>query len=89
MDVDLTTEPLGTPRRRLFVPLRVWPTTARSSDHRVGDGEKFKISMHVFPGDDEWRFPETEAGAVRLGPMSHVHPGPPYFEGLSSSPIRR
>ncbi|HEY3749910.1 MAG TPA: aconitate hydratase AcnA [Pseudonocardiaceae bacterium] len=91
MDVDLSTEPLGTDTDGKPVFLAdIWPTpqeiqdviaSAISSDMFTSD------YADVFAGDDRWRSLPTPTGKVFEwdGESTYVRK-PPYFEGMAAQP---
>jgi aconitate hydratase len=91
MDVDLSTEPLGTDTEGKPVFLAdIWPTpqeiqdvvaSASSSDMFTSD------YADVFAGDDRWRSLPTPTGKVFEwdGDSTYVRK-PPYFEGMAAQP---
>jgi aconitate hydratase len=93
MDVDLSTEPLGTGTDGRPVHLAdLWPTaeevteTIRSSL----DSEMFRQRYGaVFDGDDRWRSVEAPTGSTfQWDPQSTYVLRPPFLEGLSKQPAR-
>jgi aconitate hydratase len=88
MDVDLTTEPLGTDGDGNDVYLRdIWPTPREIADtveHALGRDLFERTYADVFAGDERW-----SALAVPQGSRYVWEPGstyvrrPPYFDGMS------
>ncbi|GAC1302993.1 MAG: aconitate hydratase AcnA [Vulcanimicrobiaceae bacterium] len=91
MDIDLTTEPLGTATDGTAVYLRdIWPTNAEI-DAAIADSVSeaaFRTRYaDVFAGDDHWRaleVPATERYAWDA--RSEYVKKPPYFEGMPAEP---
>jgi aconitate hydratase len=91
IDVDLTTEPLGTGRDGRPVYLReIWPsddaisaTLARCISEEMFEREY----ADVFKGDDNWRELEV-ASSERYpwDPKSEYVKSPPYFDGMPERP---
>jgi aconitate hydratase len=91
MNIDLTTEPLGTSRDGKPVYLKdIWPTNKEIADivHSVVTREAFqKKYADVFKGDAKWQAVEiTEAETYDWPPTSTYIQNPPYFKGMSKSP---
>ncbi|HWG94856.1 MAG TPA: aconitate hydratase [Mycobacteriales bacterium] len=91
MDLDLTTEPLGTGSDGEPVMLAdIWPSPQDVS-RVVGesiDGDMYASSYaDVFAGDDRWQAIEVPAGdAFAWDPESTYVRKPPYFEGMEREP---
>ena len=91
MDLDLTTQPLGTGSDGEPVFLAdIWPTAQQISDI-VGSsvtGDMYTSSYaDVFAGDDRWKAIEVPAGdAFAWDPDSTYVRRPPYFEGMAREP---
>ena len=91
MDLDLTTEPLGTGSDGEPVFLAdIWPTAQEVSDI-VGSavtGDMYASSYaDVFAGDDRWKAIEVPGGdAFAWDPESTYVRRPPYFEGMQREP---
>ncbi len=91
MDLDLTTEPLGTGSDGEPVYLAdIWPTAKAVSDI-VGTsvtGDMYSSSYaDVFAGDDRWKAIEVPAGdAFAWDAESTYVRKPPYFDGMSREP---
>ncbi len=91
MDLDLTTEPLGTGTDGNPVYLKdIWPTPAEVA--RVV-GESITEQMYadsykdVFAGDDRWKAIEVPGGdAFAWDPESTYVRKPPYFDGMQREP---
>ena len=81
VDIDLTTEPLGTrpegPAGLPARPLADQPTSSRAVLDQAGDPETFRrlyADLNAF--NPEWNaIPVAEGPAVRLGGRLHLHPG--------------
>ncbi len=91
MDLDLTTEPLGTGSDGEPVYLAdIWPSAKAVSDI-VGTsvtGDMYASSYaDVFAGDDRWQAIEVPAGdAFAWDPESTYVRKPPYFDGMTREP---
>jgi aconitate hydratase len=88
VDIDLTTEPLGTGKDGAPVYLRdIWPTQAEIDAivARTVTREQFiEQYARVFDGSDEWRAIDTSGGALfDWDPSSTYVQEPPFFEGLT------
>jgi aconitate hydratase len=91
MDMDLTTEPLGTDRMGKPVFLRdIWPTpqeveaTVRSA---VSSEQYRKVYSEVFEGDAQWKsMPVPEGDLYQWDPNSTYIKLPPYFENMPKTP---
>ncbi len=91
LDLDLTTEPLGTGSDGKPVYLQdIWP-----SDHEVQellarsiDSRMFQQSYAgVFAGDEHWRGIKVPAGKLYTWDAKSTYvKNPPYFEGMSRTP---
>ena len=91
LDIDLTTEPLGTDSAGKPVMLsEIWP-----SDHEVQellarsiDSQMFRQSYSkVFTGDDNWTRIQIPAGKRYTWDMKSTYvKNPPYFEGMTMTP---
>jgi aconitate hydratase len=91
MDIDLTTEPLGTDAAGQPVMLAdLWPTEAEVNavieDALASD--MFRTAYgEVFDGDDMWRsLPVPAGGAYEWSDTSTYVRRPPYFDGLPDEP---
>jgi aconitate hydratase len=91
LDVDITTEPLGTGKDGKPVYLKdVWPSAAEVAQ-TVGasvDSKMFSDGYaDVFRGDDRWRGIKTPAGKIYAwdGKSTYVK-NPPYFDGMTMTP---
>ena len=91
MDVDITTEPLGTDGEGNPVFLRdIWPSP---QDVAAVVGEAITSEMYaasyadVFAGTERWQAIEVPAGdAFAWDPESTYVRKPPYFDGMSREP---
>jgi aconitate hydratase len=91
VDVDLTTEPLGTGRDGTPVYLRdLWPTQEeiRQTIHAALRQEQFtKQYAQVFEGNEAWRGMPTPEGLVyEWDPASTYVQEPPFFVNLPPDP---
>jgi aconitate hydratase len=87
MDIDLTTEPLGTDLDGRPVMLAdIWPTSAEVNAvvEGVVASDMFTAAYGaVFDGDDQWRtLPVPPGGAYEWSDVSTYVRRPPYFDGL-------
>ncbi len=91
MDLDLTTEPLGTDPSGAPVYLRdIWPSPAQVQsviDSSI-DAEMFASRYaDVFAGDEAWQSLPTPVGdTFEWAPDSTYVRKPPYFEGMGAEP---
>jgi aconitate hydratase len=92
MDIDLTTEPLGTGKNGEAVYLKdVWPTNAEvdaAIAESVSEAAFRARYADVFAGDDNWRnlaVPTSERYA--WDPKSEYVKKPPYFDGMPAQPV--
>jgi len=91
LDVDLTTEPLGTGRDGKPVYLTdVWPSDAEVQEllRRSIDSQMFRTSYaSVFQGDENWAGIQVPAGKRYAwdGKSTYVK-NPPYFDGMTMTP---
>jgi aconitate hydratase len=91
MDIDLTTEPLGTDSAGKPVYLHeIWPSNAEI-DAAIGEAvteAAFRARYaDVFAGDDNWRNLEVPASErYAWDPASEYVKKPPYFEGMPAEP---
>ena len=91
MNIDLTTEPLGTGSNGQPVYLKdIWPTNKEIADlvHEVVTREAFlKKYADVFKGDEKWQAVETTDSETYDWPASSTYiQNPPYFKGMSKTP---
>ena len=91
MDIDLTTEPLGTDTGGTPVFLRdIWPSNKEIAEvvtSAVQDS-MFKARYgDVFTGDDRWRAMAVPTGErYAWDPKSEYVKNPPYFDGMPEHP---
>ena len=91
MDIDITTEPLGTDESGNPVYLKdVWPTEAEIDEivaSSIG-AEMFTDSYaDVFAGDQQWQsLPTPEGDTFEWDDSSTYVRKPPYFEGMPADP---
>ncbi len=91
MDIDITTEPLGTNADGEQIYLRdVWPTAAEVQqvvDEAIASEMFTRDYADVFAGDDEWRALSTPQGKTfEWDDASTYVRKPPYFEGMQREP---
>ncbi|MDZ4087407.1 MAG: aconitate hydratase AcnA [Tabrizicola sp.] len=91
MNIDLTTEPLGTGSNGQPVYLKdIWPTNKEIADivHAVVTREAFQSKYaDVFKGDAKWQAVEiTDSEVYDWPPTSTYIQNPPYFQGMSATP---
>ena len=91
MDVDITTDPLGTGTDGQPVYLRdVWPTAREIQqvvNEAIADEMYTDGYVDVFAGDDRWRNLSTPEGDVfEWDPDSTYVRKPPYFDGMAREP---
>ncbi len=91
LDVDLTTEPLGTGRDGKPVHLAdIWPSDAEVQEalKRSIDSQMFRHSYaSVFQGDENWAGIQVPAGKrYAWDEKSTYVKNPPYFEGMTMTP---
>jgi aconitate hydratase len=91
LDVDITTEPLGTGKDGKPVHLKdIWPSAAEVAQ-TIGasvDSAMFtKGYADVFRGDERWRGIKTPEGKIYAWDAGSTYvKNPPYFEGMSMTP---
>jgi aconitate hydratase len=91
MNVDITTEPLGTGKDGQPVYLKdIWPTNKEIADlvHATVTREAF-LSKYadVFKGDAKWQGVETSEGETYDWPATSTYiQNPPYFRGMAKEP---
>ena len=88
MNIDLTTEPLGTSKDGKPVYLKdIWPSNQEIADlvHKTVTREAFqKKYADVFKGDAKWQGVEvTESETYDWPPTSTYIQNPPYFQGMA------
>jgi len=91
MNIDLTTEPLGTSKDGKPVYLKdIWPTNKEIADivHAVVTREAFqKKYADVFKGDAKWQGVQITDSETYDWPASSTYiQNPPYFRGMSATP---
>ncbi|MEP6463087.1 MAG: aconitate hydratase, partial [Frankiaceae bacterium] len=91
MDLDLTTEPLGTGTDGQPVYLRdIWPTSAEVQEviGQAIQSEMFSRDYaDVFAGDDTWQALSVPSGnSFAWDPNSTYVRKPPYFDGMDRQP---
>jgi len=91
MNIDLTTEPLGTSKDGRPVYLRdIWPSTAEIAElvERTVTRAAFQTKYaDVFKGDAKWQGVEvTDSETYDWPPTSTYIQNPPYFQGMSRTP---
>jgi len=91
MNIDLTTEPLGTSKDGKPVFLKdIWPTNKEISDivHATVTREAFlKKYADVFKGDEKWQGVQVTDSETYDWPASSTYiQNPPYFKGMSKTP---
>jgi aconitase A len=91
LDIDITTEPLGTGKDGKPVYLKdVWPSAAdvaRAVAGSVDSAMFIKGYADVFRGDENWRGIKTPEGKIYAwdGQSTYVK-NPPYFDGMTMTP---
>jgi aconitase A len=91
LDIDITTEPLGTGKDGKPVYLKdLWPSAADVAATVAGsvDSAMFiKGYADVFRGDENWRGIKTPEGKIYAwdGKSTYVK-NPPYFDGMTMTP---
>ncbi|MDT4995187.1 MAG: aconitate hydratase, partial [Actinoplanes sp.] len=91
MDLDLTTEPLGTGSDGRPVYLAdIWPSAKEIDEviaSAIGAAGFSSAYADVFAGDEQWRSLPTPAGKTFEWEAESTYVRkPPYFEGMSPSP---
>jgi aconitate hydratase len=91
LDVDLTTEPLGTGRDGKPVMLAdVWPSDTEVQEllKRSIDSQMFRTSYaSVFQGDENWAGIQVPAGKRYAWDAKSTYvKNPPYFDGMTMTP---
>jgi aconitate hydratase len=91
MDLDLTTEPIGTGDDGNDVFLRdIWPSSREIQEAIAGSvkGDMFaRTYADVYTGDERWRDLDIPEGALfEWDPDSTYVRRPPYFEGMEREP---
>jgi aconitate hydratase len=91
MNIDLTTEPLGTGSNGQPVYLKdIWPTNqeiAELVESTVTRAAFLKKYADVFKGDEKWQDVKTPDSETYDWPASSTYiQNPPYFRGMSKDP---
>jgi len=91
VDIDLTTDPMGTDPEGNDVYLSdIWPTQAEIAaivSERVTSEQFVEQYADVFEGSDEWRAVEVSGGALYEWDDSSTYiQEPPFFEDLGEEP---
>jgi len=91
IDIDLSTEPLGTdPDGRSVMLAELWPSADEIASVvlKAVSGEVFRRNYaSVFDGDDQWRNLPVPAGdRYAWDPSSTYVARPPFFDGLGDGP---
>jgi aconitase A len=91
LDVDITTEPLGTAKDGKPVYLKdIWPSAAEVAQTvgaSVNSAMFTKGYADVFRGDERWRGIKTPAGKIYAWDAKSTYvKNPPYFEGMTMTP---
>ncbi|MEM7544871.1 MAG: aconitate hydratase AcnA [Pseudomonadota bacterium] len=91
LDVDLTSEPLGTDKDGNDVYLKdIWPTSQEVAElvERTVTREAFITKYaDVFKGDDKWQGVETTDSETYDWPATSTYvQNPPYFQGMGTEP---
>jgi aconitate hydratase len=93
IDIDLTTQPLGTDGKGRPVMLKdIWPSPAKIRDAMASalKPQMFREEYaSVFEGDEAWKklpLPEAEGGRFAWDPRSTYVAEPPYFKDLPRTP---
>ncbi|MGB9377381.1 MAG: aconitate hydratase [Mycobacteriales bacterium] len=91
MDLDLTTEPLGTDAQGDDVHLRdIWPTSQEIQlvvDSAIESEMFARDYADVFAGDERWQTLHTPTGKTfAWDPESTYVRKPPYFDGMPAQP---
>ena len=91
MNIDLTTEPLGTDKDGNPVYLKdIWPSQKEIAElvERTVTREAFQSKYaDVFKGDEMWQAVETSEGETYDWPAQSTYvQNPPYFKGMAKEP---
>jgi aconitate hydratase len=89
VNIDLTTEPLGTDKDGNDVYLKdIWPTTKEVADlveQTVTRAAFLKKYADVFKGDEKWQAVETTDSLTYDWPSTSTYvQNPPYFQGMGA-----
>ncbi|MEX0349921.1 MAG: aconitate hydratase AcnA [Paracoccaceae bacterium] len=91
MDIDLTSEPIGTDKDGNDVYMKdIWPTQKEIADlvQQTVTRDAFQSKYaDVFKGDEKWQSVETtDAETYDWPPTSTYIQNPPYFQGMGTEP---
>jgi len=90
IDIDLTTEPLGTDGDGQPVYLRdLWPgrDEIRAAENAISSGMFRETYAQIFEGDENWRGIAAPRGALfEWDPESSYVRNPPYFDAMPVAP---
>ncbi|TMV82351.1 aconitate hydratase AcnA, partial [Thioclava sp. BHET1] len=91
LNIDLTSEPLGTSKDGKPVYLKdIWPTNSEIADlvHKTVTREAFQSKYaDVFKGDEKWQAVETTDSETYDWPSTSTYVrNPPYFQGMAKEP---
>ncbi|MDP5215871.1 aconitate hydratase AcnA [Ruegeria sp. 2205SS24-7] len=91
MDIDLTSEPIGTDKDGNDVFMKdIWPTQKEIADlvQQTVTRDAFQSKYaDVFKGDEKWQSVETtDAETYDWPPTSTYIQNPPYFQGMGTEP---
>ncbi len=91
MDIDFTTEPLGTGTDGTPVYLKdIWPTQAEVTalvHSSVKEAGFHKVYGSVYEGDDNWKALTVPAGGLYAWNQDSTYiADPPYFDGMTATP---
>ncbi|MFA3917789.1 aconitate hydratase AcnA [Ruegeria hyattellae] len=91
MDIDLTSEPIGTDKDGNDVYMKdIWPTQKEIADlvqQTVTRDAFLSKYADVFKGDEKWQEVETtDAETYDWPPTSTYIQNPPYFQGMGTEP---
>ncbi|MBV8784412.1 MAG: hypothetical protein JOZ67_09515, partial [Gammaproteobacteria bacterium] len=91
LDVDLSTEPLGTDKEGKAVALAdIWPSDAEVQEllRSSIDSQMFRQSYaSVFQGDENWANIKVPAGQLYAWDAASTYvKNPPYFDGMTMTP---
>ena len=91
LDIDITTEPLGTAAGGKPIYLKdIWPSAAEVAAAVSGSVDSAMFTQgyaDVFRGDEHWRSIKTPEGKIYAwdGKSTYVK-NPPYFDGMTMTP---
>jgi len=91
MDIDLTTEPLGTGKDGQPVFLKdIWPTRQEVEEvveKHIKQEMYRRVYAEVFKGDEQWeKLPVPEGDLYQWDEKSTYVRSPPFFDGLTKDP---